>query len=64
MSIERFREYYTPVCDCCEERLPAELSFQDAVDAKKRARWRSRKDERGEWEDLCPECQRKDRESL
>ena len=58
MSIDRYRNFDTPVCDYCEAQLPAEESFQDAVDAKRRAGWKCRKDERGEWEDICPDCQR------
>ena len=34
-----------------------EEDFYDAVDAKKAAGWRSRKDAHGEWIDLCPACQ-------
>lgn len=33
------------------------LTVRDAVDAKKAAGWRSRKDAHGEWIDLCPACQ-------
>ena len=60
-SIERFYNFYTPICDCCEKELPAEESFQDAVDAKRRAGWKSRKDDRGQWEDICPDCLREER---
>lgn len=56
MSIERFYDQFTPVCDCCEARLPGELSFYDAVRAKKDAGWISRKVD-GEWEDVCTDCQ-------
>lgn len=56
MSIERYYGQYTPVCDCCGERLPGELSFSDAVRAKREAGWESRK-VNGEWEDICTDCQ-------
>ncbi len=61
MSIERFRDQFTPVCDLCEARLPGEFSFHDAVQAKKDAGWISRKVD-GEWEDVCPDCQREERD--
>ena len=57
MSIERFGGLYTPTCDICGEELPGEDDFYDAVNAKKRAGWISKK-ENGEWVDICPECQR------
>lgn len=46
------------ICDICEES-PDEVfeCFQDAVDYKKPNGWRSRKDAKGNWEDVCPECQ-------
>ena len=47
MSIEKDYDIYIAVCDICG----------DAVDAKKAAGWRSRKDAHGEWIDLCPACQ-------
>ncbi len=56
MSINRFRNFYTPVCDCCEKELPAEESFMEAVEAKRRAGWKTSRDTDGEWVDLCPEC--------
>ncbi len=54
--IERFYGQYTPVCDCCETRLPGEESWDDAVRAKREAGWISRK-VKGEWEDICTDCQ-------
>jgi len=62
MSIDRRYEYYTPVCDFCEARLPSGLSFQEAVEIKKRAGWRTRKDEYGDWVDMCPDCQQAERD--
>lgn len=56
MSIERYYRFYTPTCDCCGATLQAEESFYDAVQAKKDAGWISRK-VKGEWEDVCTDCQ-------
>ena len=56
MSIERFHDQFTPICDLCGTRLPGEFSFMDAVEAKKDAGWKSRKID-GEWEDVCTDCQ-------
>jgi hypothetical protein len=53
--IERFYSNYTPVCDCCEKRLPGELSFQAAVRAIRAAGWDRRKVD-CEWEDICTDC--------
>lgn len=55
MSIERFRDGFMPTCDICGNELPPEDTFQDAVDAKKEAGWKSRK-ANGEWEDVCDDC--------
>jgi len=60
MSIEKFGGIYTPTCDLCGEELPAEFDFYDAVNAKKDAGWKSRKTD-GDWEDVCTECQEKER---
>ncbi|MCL2670507.1 MAG: hypothetical protein FWF10_00530 [Clostridiales bacterium] len=56
MSIEKIRREYTPICDGCGETLPAEDDFYDAVEAKKRAGWRSQK-YGSDWYDYCPACQ-------
>mgnify|MGYP000934636240 CR=1 FL=1 len=56
MSIEKFGDTYTPICDICGEELAYELDFMDAVKAKKDAGWKNRKVD-GEWEDICPSCQ-------
>lgn len=55
MSIERYDNCYTPTCDECGDTLPEEWDFNDAVDAKKAAGWKSVKDSFG-WCDLCPAC--------
>lgn len=62
MSIDRFDGIFTPTCDICGEELPGEFDFYDAVNAKKSAGWLSRKNKKGEWEDVCCECQEKERE--
>lgn len=59
MSIVSFSGMHTPTCDICGEALEAEFEFQDAVDAKKDAGWKSQKLRDGSWQDLCPECQDK-----
>ena len=46
---------HTPVCDFCGTELEKYDDFQDAVDGKKAADWRS-KNEGGEWFDYCPDC--------
>lgn len=56
MSIDNFQGMYTPTCDICHAELPAEFDFYDAVNAKKREGWKSRKVD-GQWEDICPDCQ-------
>ena len=56
MSIEKYGNIYTPTCDICGAEMPGEFIYNDAVAAKKRAGWHSRKDERGEWQDWCKEC--------
>lgn len=47
---------YTPVCDMCGAELETQYDFDDAVEAKKNAGWKSRKLD-GEWIDLCQDCQ-------
>jgi len=58
--IDGDREFgYTLTCDrcgeCCDEVFEA---FGDAVEYKKDRsnNWHSKKDESGEWEDICPDC--------
>lgn len=58
MSIEkRTRFSYFCICDECGAEISGGTSFHDAVEARKREKWRSQKDASGEWIDLCPECQ-------
>lgn len=56
MSIEKDYDIYIAVCDICGDDIGPFEDFYDAVDAKKAAGWRSRKDAHGEWIDLCPAC--------
>ena len=47
-----------PVCDICGDELLDKDEVESAVECKKRNGWKSRKDDNGEWIDVCPECQR------
>lgn len=53
MSIEKDYDIYIAVCDICGDDIGPFEDFYDAVDAKKAAGWRSRKDAHGEWIDLA-----------
>ena len=47
------------VCDFCEEPYEGDFDeFYEAVEAKKELGWRSRKDPKSGWLDICPECQK------
>lgn len=48
---------YIPTCDMCGEQLIEQYDFDDAVEAKKDAGWRSMKIG-DEWIDLCEDCKR------
>ena len=44
-------------CDICGDVAPESFDeFYDAVDYKKESGWKSRRI-KGEWHDVCPECQ-------
>lgn len=48
---------YFLCCDVCGEEAGKIFDeFYDAVEYKKHNGWKSQK-RRGEWEDVCPECQ-------
>lgn len=49
-----------PVCDYCMENLPPEDDFDDAVQAMKAAGWKTKKDEDGEWVNICTDCQKQE----
>ena len=44
------------ICDICGEEIGGFLDFEDAIAHKRSEGWISEK-YRGEWEDICPECQ-------
>ena len=47
---------YTPTCDVCGKQLVTQYVFMDAVNAKKNAKWKSKKID-DMWFDICDECQ-------
>ena len=57
--IDKFTVYgvkvFTPVCDLCEEELPAEYGFEDAVAAIRGEGWITKKTGDG-WKNYCPKC--------
>ena len=57
--ITKNRDNYALSCDICGEEAPQVFDdFYEAVEYKKDRNngWRSRKDEAGAWEDMCPDC--------
>ena len=44
------------ICDICGEEIDGFLDFENAVAHKKETGWKSEK-YKGEWQDVCPECQ-------
>ncbi len=57
MTIERSGGTYDLVCDICGDHADITFeSFYEAVDSKKALGWKSQKN-KGEWEDVCVECQ-------
>jgi Fe2+ or Zn2+ uptake regulation protein len=55
--IDKYDGLYFLVCDICGEAVEKGFNdFNDAVDYKKENGWKSQK-YKGEWEDVCPECQ-------
>lgn len=55
MSIERFRGFYTPVCDECEKTIPGGQSYQEAYRAVIRAGWEVR-NKSGMQIHICTDC--------
>ena len=56
--IDKFGGSYILVCDVCgEDAREIFDEFYDAVAYKRWEGWKSRKDEDGEWLDVCPDCQ-------
>jgi len=55
--IDNYRGLYVLTCDICGEKaLETFEEFHEAVQYKKDEGWKSQK-YKGEWEDVCPECQ-------
>ena len=55
--IDKIDGRYYLCCDICGEEVDEGFyDFYDAVEYKKENGWKSQK-HRGEWEDVCPECQ-------
>ena len=55
MSIIREHGGFVPVCDICFDNLPAQATFQDAVDLQKDEGWDSVLIA-GEWHTKCADC--------
>lgn len=56
--INKVNKKYTLSCDICHETANETFyDFYDAVNFKKESGWKSKKDENGEWMDVCPECE-------
>ena len=47
---------YDLICDICGNKEDGFYDFNEAVEYKKENGWKSEK-YKGEWEDICPECQ-------
>jgi len=55
--IEKEYGLFILYCDICGEKADEDFNkFMDAVDYKKQNGWKSQK-HKGDWEDVCPECQ-------
>lgn len=55
MSIERFRGFYTPVCDECEKTIPGGQSYGEAVRSMICAGWEERM-RKGVKTHVCTDC--------
>lgn len=56
--IERIDSSYYLTCDICGEEHSVEFDcWDDAVEAKKEDGWKSKRIN-GEWNDVCPDCQK------
>jgi len=64
MTIERFEEGFGYVvhCDICEEELylPDAEIIDEVLEEMRIEGWKSRKDEKGEWVNICPACLEKE----
>ncbi len=55
--IDKIGGFYALTCDICGEEASEDFfEFYDAVEHKKQNGWKCQK-RKGEWEDVCPECQ-------
>ena len=58
MAIDRVCRFYNLICDECGE--PHSEPFETFDDAKRGAPalgWETKRDEYGDWVNICPECQ-------
>lgn len=55
-SVVRVHKHYK-ICDRCGEHGPYAESHNEAIDEAKKVGWIRIKNDNGEWEDICPECQ-------
>ena len=60
MSIERFDGFYILQCDKCGEETECE-TFEECLEFKKTEKWKSRKNDKGEWMDVCFDCWKQSR---
>lgn len=44
------------ICDICGEEIDGFFDLENAVAHKRSEGWKSEK-HKGEWQDICPECQ-------
>jgi len=59
--IDKEGRWFNLSCDVCGDTYVTFCdNFYDAVNYKKQNGWKSQK-YRGEWEDVCPECQEEDK---
>jgi len=57
MSTHRNGRIIIFACDLCDSEIDTgETNFADAIQIKKDENWGSRKDENGEWMDICSDC--------
>ena len=54
--IDKSNYGYKLICDICGYEADGFDTVDEAVEYKKENGWKSEK-YRGEWEDICPECQ-------
>jgi len=57
MSIERFGSFYVPICDDCGAELAPCEEWNEALHTIKQEGWKHYRNEHGEWQDRCPDCE-------